>query len=161
MEFPRILDRDWIDANQPLICSWSAFTLIWSIHHDIILLSRNAVYDVLLKHYTVASSNQEPILRAIEEHRHSIKLAVDGMIDDYTRYHIASRAHTPILLHDIAYEAAITVIVGLHDALAIHASAMRALSNILVTHLTQPSGQVGAHAVLQRPSVRRVHTAWL
>ncbi len=58
MELPRILDHDWIDTNQLLICSWSAFTLIWSIHHDIILLSRNAIYDVLLKHYTAVSTDQ-------------------------------------------------------------------------------------------------------
>ena len=145
MEPPHILDHDWINAHQQLIRSWSPFTLLWSLHHDIIVLSRHAIYDLLLKQYTVAQSHQEHLLHAIEEHRRAITPVVDWMIPEYTRHDISSHAHEQVSIQDTAYDAAVTIILRLHQTLNIHAPAMQDLSLTLLNETSSTADTDYSH----------------
>lgn len=141
----QVVNPEWIQANRDMISAWSAYRLIWSIHHDLVLSAIN-MYPIARTH-GVTGPGQEQALDALEAKCERIRETVAWVTQEYIKHRFASLTHTDAPEEGQAFISAVMVIRKLHDELQANVPVIDELGKALI------SGQHGFSNDSQRKTL--------
>ena len=118
-EFETIFNKEWLDANQEVIASWSVFYLIWSIMHSFAAVRLTTLYANAYK-LGVTGSEEETILISLEAKGKEINKAYEFMYERYSKFNFAGLAHKPVSEQEEAYLAALDAVKEVQKSLRLN-----------------------------------------
>ncbi len=126
----QVVNPQWIQANHDVISAWSAYRLIWSIHHDLVLSAIN-MYPIARTH-GVTGPEQGQALDTLEARCEKIRETVVWVTQEYIKYHFARLTHTDAPEEGQAFISAVMVIHRLHDELRANVPVIEELGKALI-----------------------------
>jgi hypothetical protein len=128
-----VLDPQWLADHDTQVCAWSPFTVLWSIHHDLIINARTplGLYRSIAPNGGFTNDVQRQIITEIIQLCSPVAAFVDRFIQIYTSHNMSSRAHYDRPPDAVADEAARTLIQEFQGLLNERLTALAPLSETL------------------------------
>jgi hypothetical protein len=128
-----VLDPQWLIDHDTQVCAWSPFTVLWSIHHDLIINARTplGLYRSIGPNGGFINDAQQQIITDIIQLCSPIAAFVDRFIQIYNSHDMSSRAHNDRPPDAVADEAARRLIQEFEALLSEQIPALAPLSETL------------------------------